>query len=162
MADNVEKSGVHLTGADSGWPVGNTAAEPPHTKDGTGADPFPAAASVAGGVVKDAGKDEVQKVTFANVEGGTFTLAVGAKTTPAIEWGEAGPTAAALQAAITALSTVGAGNCTVAGEPGGPYTFTFGGDLVDTNVAQIVVDGGELEGEEAEASVETTQAGSPL
>ena len=161
MGDNVEKSGVHTTGADSGWPVGG-ANEPPHTKDGTGADPFPAVESVAGGVVKDAGDDEVQVLTFANVEGGTFTLAVGAKTTAAIEWGEAGPTAAALQTAIIGLSTVGAGNCVVTGDAGGPYSFTFGGDLVDTNVAQIVADGGELEGEEAEATVETTVAGKPL
>jgi hypothetical protein len=50
----VEKSGVHITSADSGWPVGDTAVEPPYTKDGTGTDDeaLPEALSVAGGVIE--------------------------------------------------------------------------------------------------------------
>lgn len=49
-----EKSGVHITGVDSGWPTG-AASEPLHVKDGTGADPSPKAQSVAAGLITDAG-----------------------------------------------------------------------------------------------------------
>lgn len=53
MATHPEKSGVHLTAADSGWPTGNVAVEPDFTKDGTGADPHPDAVSVAAGLITD-------------------------------------------------------------------------------------------------------------
>lgn len=157
MADNAEKSGVHLTGKDSGWPVGG-AGEPPHTKDGTGADPFPDAQSVAGGVVKDAGKDEVQKATV-TATGGSFKLTFDGKQTAAIA--EAA-TAAQVQTALEALENIDAGDVTVTGEAGGPWNITFGGQYVDTDVPQITADGAELTGEGAEVTVTTTQAGSPL
>lgn len=53
MSIHVEKSGVHLTGADSGWPVG--ADTEPHAKDGTGTDVAENALSVADHVVTDDG-----------------------------------------------------------------------------------------------------------
>lgn len=74
MAEEVEKSGVHITGADSGWPVGNTSVEPPHTKAGDGTDPFPDATAVAAGKITDKGKDEVQKVTVTGEAGGPYTV----------------------------------------------------------------------------------------
>ncbi len=78
--------------------------------------------------------DEVQSVT----EGGSgltsFTLTFSGQTTGAIA---AAATAATVQAAIAALSNVGAGNVTVTGADGGPWTVTFGGALADTNVAQM-------------------------
>lgn len=56
MATTTEKSGVHLTGADSGWPVAADAEPDPH-KDGTGTDDaaLPEAQSVAGGSITDDG-----------------------------------------------------------------------------------------------------------
>ena len=161
MADTTipEKSGVHLTGADSGWPVG-AEDSPGHAKDGTGTDTtLPKAESVAGGFITDAGTDEVQRVTLAGATGGTFTLKSGAKTTAAIAYNAK---ASAVQSALEALSTIGKGNVSVAGEAGGPYTVTFIGALADENVASLEADGGELEGEGAEVTVATTTAGKPL
>jgi hypothetical protein len=78
--------------------------------------------------------DEVQTVT----EGGSgltsFTLTYSGQTTASIA---AAATAATVQAAIEALSNVGAGNVSVSGSAGGPYTVTFQGTLADTNVAQM-------------------------
>lgn len=64
--------------------------------------------------------------------GGTFTLTVTtqspvagapAQTTAAIAYNAA---ASAVQTAVAALTNVGAGNVTVSGSAGGPYTFVFG------------------------------------
>lgn len=78
--------------------------------------------------------DEVQTLT----EGGSgltsYTLTFSGQTTASIA---AAATAAQVQAAIEALSNVGAGNVSVTGSPGGPYTVTFQGALADTNVAQM-------------------------
>lgn len=159
MGDNVEKSGIHLTGNDSGWPVGNAANEPPHTKTGDGKDPFPKAKSVSGGVVVDAGADEVQKITVAKATSGTFTLTILGKTTAAIVFK---PKATDIQSAFEALSNLDPGDVTVTGVEGGPFTVAFGGKYVDTNVAQITADVKELKGEGAEVKVETTTSGKPL
>lgn len=158
MSEVPEKSGVHITGADSGWPVGAEKA-PGHVKDGTGADPLPKAESVAGGVVTDAGTDEVQKVTEANASGGTFILTFDGKATAAIA---SDATAAQVQTALEALANIDSGDVTVAGEAGGPYTITFAGQYADENVPSLEVDGAELEGEGAEVTVATTTAGKPL
>lgn len=78
--------------------------------------------------------DEVQTVT----EGGSgltsFTLTYSGQTTASIA---AAATAAQVQAALEALSNIGAGNVTVSGSAGGPYTVNFVGSLSDTNVAQM-------------------------
>jgi hypothetical protein len=158
VGDNVEKSGVHTTGEDSGWPVGNVAVEPPHTKAGDGTDPLPDVASVAGGKVKDAGKDEVQKVTV-TATGGTFTLSFGGKTTGDIA---ENATAAKVQEELEKLSSIGSGNVTVTGNAGGPYSVTFGGKFVDKNVAQLTADATKLEGEGKGVAIETTTGGEPL
>lgn len=158
MGDNVEKSGVHTTGNDSGWPVGG-ADETPHTKDGTGADPLPKVSAVSGGLVKDAGVDEVQKVTETKASGGKFKLTFDGKTTAAIAYNA---TAKAVQEALEALSNIETGDVTVTGEAGGPWSITFGGQYVDTNVPTLEADGAELTGEGHEITVATTTAGKPL
>jgi hypothetical protein len=61
--------------------------------------------------------------------GGTFQLAVRQGVSKSIP---AGATAADVQAAIGAAYSVGVGNLTVAGSPGGPYTVTFVNGLTNT------------------------------
>lgn len=78
--------------------------------------------------------DEVQSVT----EGGSgltsFTLTFSGQTTGSIA---AAATAATVQAALEALSNIGVGQVSVTGSAGGPYTVSFIGTLIDTNVAQM-------------------------
>jgi hypothetical protein len=97
--------------------------------------------------------DEVQTVT----EGGSgltsFTLTYAGQTTAAIA---AAATAAQVQAALVALSNIGAGDVTVTGSAGGPYTVTFGGALANTNVAQMTA---TPTGGSGTVTVATTTAG---
>ncbi len=58
--------------------------------------------------------------------GGTFTLTYSGQTTSAIAYNAA---AATVQAALVALTSVGAGNATVSGSAGGPYTIVFANSL---------------------------------
>jgi hypothetical protein len=78
--------------------------------------------------------NEVQTLT----EGGSgltsFTVTFGGQTTGSIP---AAATAAQVQSALEALSSIGAGNITVTGNAGGPYTLTFGGVFAGTDVAQV-------------------------
>lgn len=80
--------------------------------------------------------DEVQTLT----EGGSgltsFTLTFGGQTTASID---DDATAAQVQAALEALSTIGAGNVEVTGGPlaTGPFSVKFVGDLANQNVAQM-------------------------
>lgn len=80
--------------------------------------------------------DEVQTIT----EGGSgltsFTLTFSGQTTASID---DDATAATVQAALEALSNIGAGNVAVTGGPlgTGPFTVTFQGDLANTNVAEM-------------------------
>lgn len=90
-------------------------------------------AAAAGGV------NEV--VTFTegtNITAGTYTLTFGGQETAPIAWNA---TAAQLQAALEALSTIGAGNILVTGMAGGltsaPATLTFVNALGNTNVGAI-------------------------
>lgn len=55
---------------------------------------------------------------------GTFALSFAGQTTTALAFNA---TAATVQAALVALSTIGAGDATVAGAAGGPYTVSFAG-----------------------------------
>lgn len=71
---------------------------------------------------------DVQTVTIGGgATAGTFTLTFGGQTTGAITYPA---TAATVQTAFLALSSVGAGNAVVTGASGGPYTITFGGTLL--------------------------------
>jgi hypothetical protein len=70
-------------------------------------------------------------------------------------------TAAQVQSALEGLSTIGTGNVSVSGGPGGaggasPYVVTFTGALAGVDVAQLSADGGALTGGGASATVATT------
>lgn len=86
------------------------------------------------------------KVTGVN-ETQTLTVTGGPSTgTGTVSFNGSAPTAglainasaATVQAALEGLSTIGAGNVTVAGSAGGPYTVTFTGDLAGKNVPLLV------------------------
>lgn len=69
--------------------------------------------------------DPARTVTVAGgATGGSFKLSFNGATTATIAFGA---TAATVQARLTALTTVGAGNVTVTGPDGGPYAVTFTG-----------------------------------
>ena len=85
--------------------------------------------------------NEVQTVTVTDATDGTFTLAVGTEVTTDLDHDAAG---SAVQAALVALSTVGAGNVQVTGD--GPYVVEFKGTLAATHVADMVADGTNLVG----------------
>lgn len=100
--------------------------------------------------------DEVQTVT----EGGSgltsFTLTFSGQTTASLA---AASTAAQVQAALEALSNVGAGNVVVSGNASGPYTVKFAGALADQNVAQMTA---TPTGGTGTVTVATTTAGGAL
>ncbi len=96
------------------------------------------------------GTNEVQTVTVRNAPtGGTFTLTFNAQTTSAQAFNES---AANLQADLEALSTIGAGNVSVARSGSGTlaapyvYTCTFQGTLASTDVAQMTGSAASLTG----------------
>jgi hypothetical protein len=74
--------------------------------------------------------------------GGTFTLTYKGQTTAGIAYNAA---ASAVQTALIALSTIGAGNVTVSGSAGGPYTITFTGTLA-TDTTALTASGAGLTG----------------
>lgn len=91
-----------------------------------------------------AGVNEVQTVTITGTPtGGTFTLTLDGETTAAIAYNA---TAAAVQSALEALSNVAAGDLTVSGSAGGPYTVTFAGAYSATNVPALTASGASLTG----------------
>lgn len=89
------------------------------------------AQTTAGGV----GVNEVQTLTLTSVpKNGFFYLTFNGKQTGPIA---ANADGAAVQAALESLSTIGAGNISVTGGNGGPYTATFQGALAQQNVTSI-------------------------
>lgn len=83
-------------------------------------------------VVAAAGTDEVQTVEITgSPTGGSYTLTFDGQTTASIPYNA---NAAAIQAALEALSNVAPGDIVVTGT--GPFTLTFGGEYDDTNVPQ--------------------------
>ncbi len=90
--------------------------------------------------------NEQQTVTIGNqstVGGGTFTLTYSGQTTAAIDWDAS---AADVDTALEALSNIGAGDVSVSGSAGGPWTVEFTGALAGTNVAQMTGNGNSLTG----------------
>lgn len=79
------------------------------------------------------GGNEIQRVTIGgNPTGGTFTLSSGGQTTTGLA---PDASAATVQAALEALTTIGADNVLVtADDDGGPYSIEFIGDLAGVNV----------------------------
>jgi hypothetical protein len=96
----------------------------------------------------------VQTVTLTGPPtAGTFTLTYGGHTTTALNFNAA---ATDLQTALTALSSIGAGNVSVTGPTGGPWVVTFqgtlGGQAIATMTATSSLTGGSV-------SVATTTPG---
>lgn len=88
--------------------------------------------------------DEVQVVSITGTAtGGTFTLTYSGQTTGNIAYDAS---AATVDAALEALSNIGAGDVAVTGSAGGPWTVTFGTALAGTNVAEMTGDGALLTG----------------
>ncbi len=109
------------------------------------------AASGGGNV---AAVSEVQSVVVPGGATGTFTLTYQGKTTAPLS---ATATAAQVQTALLALSSIGTGGVTVTGGPGGTaaYTVTFAGSLSNTPVEQITADSTNLVGGPAVTSTST-------
>jgi P22 coat protein - gene protein 5 len=85
----------------------------------------------------------VQTVTVTGAPtGGTFTLTFSGQTTAGIAYNA---TAAAVQTALQALSTIGTNNATVSGASGGPYTVTFQNALY-ANTTALTASGAGLTG----------------
>ena len=108
---------------------------------------------VAGDGVRECGHtgiNERQTVTITNATGGTFTLTFSGQTTAPIAFNA---TAAQVDAALEALSNIGADDVAVTGAAGGPYTVEFTGALGNTDVAEMTADGTGLTGGGANVAV---------
>jgi len=99
--------------------------------------------------------NEQQSVTVAGT-GGTFTLLFSGQTTTGIPFDA---TAAAVQAALEALSNLNPGDVLVTGNAGGPWTVEFTGARADADVGQMIGNPGGLTGIPRFVSVATTTAG---
>lgn len=137
-------NGGGTSGAELAWfaPVGTTA-----PTDATSA--LTAAAS------------EAQTVTITGAPtGGTFTLSFGGQTTTGIAYNAV---AGAVQSALVALSTVGAGNVTVSGGPGPttPYVVTFANQLQWSDQPTMTATGTFTGGTTPAIAVTTTTPGVP-
>jgi hypothetical protein len=86
-------------------------------------------------------KSQVATIT-GTPTGGDFTLTYAGQTTTAIAFDAA---AAAVQAALEALSNVAPGDIVVTGSAGGPYTLAFAANLAD-NWIPVEADGSGLTG----------------
>ncbi len=103
--------------------------------------------------------NEVQTITAGGtVSGGTFTLTYDGQTTTAIAYNA---DAATVDAALEALSNIGAGDVTCAGGalPGAAVTVTFTAALAATDVVQLTADGALLTGTSPTIAVATTTQG---
>lgn len=93
------------------------------------------------GVVVANGPPTVQTITIYDYPRGSFFLTFGGQTTVPLSTES---TNNIVQAALQALSSIGAGNCTVTGPQGGPYVVTFAGALAGSIQAAIVATGTAL------------------
>ena len=82
-----------------------------------------------------AGANELQFVGMGGATAGMFTLTFNGLTTTVLNFND---TPATVQAALQALSTIGAGNVVVTGAPGA-YFVAFTGALAAANQSQLVV-----------------------
>jgi trimeric autotransporter adhesin len=100
------------------------------------------------------GTNEVQTITLATgASGGTFTLTFLGQTTSAIAYNAS---AATIELALEALSTIPVGEATVAGA--GPWTVTFSGTLGSADVSIITINTANITGG-LSGSFAETQAG---
>jgi hypothetical protein len=104
-----------------------------------------------------AGTSEVQTVTITGgPTAGTFVLDFNGQPTTDLPYNAS---TSAVQSALQALSSVGAGNVTVTGSVG-TYTITFGGTLANTNVPQLTAVSNLTGGTSPGVSVSTPTGGS--
>ncbi len=98
--------------------------------------------------------DEIQTIS-STATGGTFTMSFGGQTTGALAFNA---TAAQVDTALEALSSIGAGNVTCAGGPLGTagVTVTFAGTLAGQDAAMVTVDNTNMTGGTASIA-ETTK-----
>lgn len=90
----------------------------------------------------EGGTNEVQTLTITGTPtGGTYRLSFRGQVTASLAYNAAN---SAIQSALEALSTIGAGNVTVTGT--GPFTVTFVGTLGDQNVPMLVLHTNALTG----------------
>lgn len=80
------------------------------------------------------GVNEVQSLTVGGSGLTSFTITYAGQTTASID---DAASAAAVQAALEALSNIGGGDVSVTGPDGGPWIVTFQGALAHANVAQM-------------------------
>ena len=106
----------------------------------------------------DSKTDESQTVRVNGATGGTFTLTFNGQTTAPLAFNA---TAAAIQSAVQALSSVGAGNAVATGGPVNTanVTVTFRGALSEADQPQMTADGSGLTGTTPAVVVNTTTAG---
>jgi hypothetical protein len=96
-------------------------------------------AEVAGGLgIGGVKHDEVERIVV-NAVGGTFTISHGGVETVPLPYNA---TALVVQSALEALPSIGAGNVSVSGGPGGegggtPYTIVFVGALAETAITPL-------------------------
>jgi hypothetical protein len=92
--------------------------------------------------IGDSSGNEKQIITIMNTAtGGTFTLTFSGQTTTDLDFDA---TAAEVESALEALTSIGAGNVSVTGDNGGPWTVELTGDLAETNVSKITGDSSNL------------------
>lgn len=100
--------------------------------------------TVTAAVAAASNTNETQLITLTNSPtGGTFVLSFRGVWTGPIAYNAA---AAAVQTALRALSTIGAGNVNVTGSAGGPWTVEFVSALAGANREQIRANGAGLTG----------------
>ena len=86
--------------------------------------------------------DEVQIIT-STASSGTFKINFDGEQSVAVA---ENATASTVSSALTGLSNVNAGDVTVTGSAGGPWTVVFGGQYDDTNVPEITITDVDLAG----------------
>lgn len=113
----------------------------------------------SGTVMVYTGVSEVQTVTITGTPtGGGFTLTFDGETTASLAHNA---TAAQVQSALAALSTIGAGNVSVTGGPGPgtPFVVTFTGALAARGVSEMTTANTFTGGTTPASAVATTTAG---
>jgi hypothetical protein len=101
------------------------------------------------------GANEVQVIARGGNSGGSFTVSFNGATTGNISSTASSST---MQTALSNLSSIGSGNVTVSGG-GNSWTVTFVGQLADTDVPTMTVNGANLSGWGANVSVSNVSAG---
>lgn len=120
----------------------------------SGSTSVPIAVSVATTQAAAAAVNEQQLITVTGgPTGGTLTLTLGANTTSGLAWNAA---AATVQTALVGLASIGAGNATVTGAAGGPWTVDFISGKAGQNMAEMTGNGASLTGAASESIDVTT------